>query len=349
MEPEDQAALGIDAEEQGRVHAGDVPGDEVVLGLPRRLRAVPQLAADLVGGPVAGAQARHPERVDHQAHPLPRRVLEADVDRDPRRVAGVQDRPAAEADGVQQELVDVPAAGDAVDARHPAIGEQPAAFRAAARWRGETCHEISLPATRPEPGQVLPAGRVAAATPTSASWPLCSARETSPGTARPAAHPTPPSFSPPSYPVSWAINAVRPLASDLTIPGWLSAAVHFGVPGQTGAALISERGLSGAGALQLAAQLPPRWADARPALDDITAAAARESGLTRADAARLAAGSWSAPAARRRRPAGLKGQVSCRSTAKGWRSISYRSENVPRHACPWLAVTAVPNAGAASR
>jgi hypothetical protein len=45
-----------------------------------------------------------------------------------------------------------------------------------------------------------------------------------------------------SYPASWAVNAVRALASDLTIPGWLSAAAHFGVPSQTGAALISERG-----------------------------------------------------------------------------------------------------------
>lgn len=63
----------------------------------------------------------------------------------------------------------------------------------------------------------------------------------------------------------------------------------FGVPSQTSAALISERGLSRGGALRLASQLPPRWNDAKPALDDISEAAARELGLTRADAARLAA------------------------------------------------------------
>jgi hypothetical protein len=92
-----------------------------------------------------------------------------------------------------------------------------------------------------------------------------------------------------SYPASWAMNAIRALASDLTLPGWLSAAVQLGVPSQTSAALISERGLSRGGALLLASELPPRWNDAKPALDDISEAAAREIGLTRADAARLAA------------------------------------------------------------
>jgi len=92
-----------------------------------------------------------------------------------------------------------------------------------------------------------------------------------------------------SYPASWAMNAVRALADDIALPGWLSAAVQLGVPSQTGAALISERGLSRGGALCLSSQLPPRWNDAQSALDDIGEAVAREMGLTRADAARLAA------------------------------------------------------------
>jgi hypothetical protein len=90
-----------------------------------------------------------------------------------------------------------------------------------------------------------------------------------------------------SYPASWAMNAVRALADDIALPGWLGAAVQLGVPSQTGVALISEQGLSRSGALYLASQLPPRWNDAQPALDDIGEAAAREMGLTRADAARL--------------------------------------------------------------
>jgi transposase-like protein DUF772 len=63
------------------------------------------------------------------------------------------------------------------------------------------------------------------------------------------------------------------------------------VPGAAAvaAALISERGLSREGALILTKQLSPRWSDARHALDDVTETAARELGLTRADAARLAA------------------------------------------------------------
>lgn len=92
-----------------------------------------------------------------------------------------------------------------------------------------------------------------------------------------------------SYPASWAMNAVRAMADDLTLPGWLSAAVQLGIPSQTGVALITERGLSRDGALRLARHLPPQWNEARPALDDIGEAAAREIGLTRADAARLAA------------------------------------------------------------
>ena len=94
-----------------------------------------------------------------------------------------------------------------------------------------------------------------------------------------------------AYPASWAMNAVRALASDLTLPGWLGAAVQLGVPSQTAATLISERGLSREGALILAKQLSPRWSDARHALDDVSERAARELGLTRADAARLSASS----------------------------------------------------------
>jgi hypothetical protein len=92
-----------------------------------------------------------------------------------------------------------------------------------------------------------------------------------------------------SYPASWAMNAIRVL-TDIVLPAWLGPAIELGVPSHTATALIRERGLSRDGAMRLAGHLPPHWHEAQAVLQDLAQESAREFGLTRADAARLANG-----------------------------------------------------------
>src|ERR1022692_446284 len=125
IQSDDQVAFGVDAQQKGRVHARYVAADEMVFRRPRLLRAVSQLASDLVGGPVARIATRHPERIDHQAQPLPVPVLNPGVHRDPHSAARVQDSPAAESDSIEQEPVNVRPAGDVVDAWYATTGDQP--------------------------------------------------------------------------------------------------------------------------------------------------------------------------------------------------------------------------------
>src|ERR1022692_998801 len=119
----------------------------MVVSQPALLRAISQLAPDLIAGPVPRGTPGHPERVHHQAQPPPIRVLQPDIDRHLLRAARIQNRAAAAANRLQQYPVHVSPAGDVVDARHLPRGNQPAdmiGYAARIRSGNRTSHEVSL-------------------------------------------------------------------------------------------------------------------------------------------------------------------------------------------------------------